>query len=97
MDDFRGYPMFKGLQRPLEFMGIRGRFIYIAAGAIGASFIGFLMISFLFGRMAGFIGMFLIILLSLAFIFIKQKQGLHDKKRCRDILMVRYLIKSHFD
>lgn len=22
------YPMFKGLQRPLEFMGIQGRYIY---------------------------------------------------------------------
>ena len=29
------YPMFKGLQRPLEFMGIQGRYIYWAAGAIG--------------------------------------------------------------
>ena len=27
------YPMFKGLQRPLEFMGIQGRYIYWAAGA----------------------------------------------------------------
>jgi hypothetical protein len=23
---FNGYPVFKGLQKPLEFMGIRGRF-----------------------------------------------------------------------
>lgn len=26
------YPLFKGLQRPLEFMGIQGRYIYWAAG-----------------------------------------------------------------
>ena len=25
------YPLFKGLQRPLEFMGIQGRYIYWAA------------------------------------------------------------------
>lgn len=24
-----GYPVFKGLQKPLEFMGIRGRFLKI--------------------------------------------------------------------
>ena len=26
-----GYPVFKGLQKPLEFMGIRGRFLTLAA------------------------------------------------------------------
>ena len=34
-----GYPVFKGLQKPLEFMGIRGRFLTLAAGAIGVSFL----------------------------------------------------------
>ena len=28
-----GYPVFKGLQKPLEFMGIRGRFLTLAAGS----------------------------------------------------------------
>lgn len=37
-----GYPMFKGLQKPLEFMGIRGRFLTLAAAAIGVSFVGFI-------------------------------------------------------
>ena len=32
--NYSGYPVFKGLQRPLEFMGIRGRFLTYAAGAI---------------------------------------------------------------
>ena len=31
------YPLFKGLQKPLEFMGIQGRYIYWAAGAIGGA------------------------------------------------------------
>ena len=26
------YPLFKGLQRPLELMGLQGRYIYWAAG-----------------------------------------------------------------
>ena len=29
------YPLFKGLQRPLELMGLQGRYIYWAAGAAG--------------------------------------------------------------
>ena len=31
------YPVFKGLQRPLELMGIQGRYIYWAAGTAGGS------------------------------------------------------------
>lgn len=94
MNGINGFPMFKGLQRPLEFMGIRGRFIYLAAGAIGASFLGFLLISFLFGRIIGFIGMFVIIGLSLLYIFVKQKQGLHDRKKCRDIFIIKSIVRS---
>ena len=30
------YALFKGLQRPLELMGIQGRYIYWAAGAAGS-------------------------------------------------------------
>ena len=29
-NDYPEYPVFKGLQRPLEFMGLRGRYIYWA-------------------------------------------------------------------
>ena len=41
--NFNGIPVFKGLQKPLEFMGIRGRFLTYAAAAIGISFLGFLL------------------------------------------------------
>ena len=37
--NYVGSPVFKGLQRPLEFMGIRGRFLTFAAMAIGFSFV----------------------------------------------------------
>ena len=58
MDIYReGYPVFKGLQKPLELMGIRGRFLTLAAGAIGVSFIGFIVFSILMGKLAGFITM----------------------------------------
>ena len=45
------YPIFKGLQKPLEFMGIRGKFIYYAAGTFMASFIGFVAFNFVFGNL----------------------------------------------
>lgn len=31
------YPLFKGLQRPLEVMGLQGRYIYWAAGTAGGA------------------------------------------------------------
>lgn len=49
-----GYPVFKGLQKPLEFMGIRGRFLTLAAAAIGVSFVGFIGFSIALGKIAGF-------------------------------------------
>lgn len=83
--NFNGVPVFKGLQKPLEFMGIRGRFLTFAALAIGGSFLGFLLFSILFGKLVGFIAMIILIAIGLATIYIKQRGGLHNKKRHRDI------------
>ena len=47
--NYAGYPVYKGLQMPLEFMGIRGRFILIAAATFGAAFLGFIAGYVLFG------------------------------------------------
>lgn len=80
-NSFNGFPVFKGLQKPLEFMGIRGRFLTLAACAIGASFIGFILFSIILGKLAGFIAMVIIAAVSLLGIFIKQRGGLHNKKR----------------
>ncbi len=48
-----GFPVFKGLQKPLEFMGIRGRFLTLAAVAIGVSFVGFIAFSIVLGNSPG--------------------------------------------
>lgn len=89
-----GYPVFKGLQKPLEFMGIRGRFLTLAAAAIGISFVGFIGFSIALGKIAGFIAMLVIALVGLVTIYIKQRGGLHNKKRARDIYIYRSLRKE---
>lgn len=88
------FPIFKGLQKPLEFMGIRGRFLMMAAMCIGASFIGFIVFSIFLGSMAGFGAMFIIIAASLITIYIKQKGGLHNKRRDHGIYIYRDIIKK---
>ena len=40
---YQEFPIFKGLQKPLEFMGMQGRYIYWAAGAIGGAIVGFIL------------------------------------------------------
>ena len=53
--NYGGYPVFKGLQMPLEFMGIRGRFIVIAAATFGVAFLGFILFYVLFGTVPALI------------------------------------------
>ena len=61
------YPLFRGLQRPLEFMGLQGRYIYWAAGAVGGAILGFIIAYIIAGFVAGMI-------------LLKQRRGLHSKK-----------------
>ena len=89
-----GYPVFKGLQKPLEFMGIRVRFLTLAAGAIGVSFVGFIGFSIVLGKLAGFIAMLVMALAGLVTIFVKQRGGLHNKRRSRGIFVYRNLRKK---
>lgn len=85
------HPVFKGLQRPLEFMGIRGRFLTYAAVAIGVSFVGFIIFSIIMGKLAGFMAMVVIAITGLLTIYVKQHSGLHSKKRHKGILVYRNL------
>lgn len=89
-----GCPVFKGLQKPLEFMGIRGRFLTLAAVAIGVSFVGFIGFSIVLGKLAGFIAMLVMALAGLVTIFVKQRGGLHNKRRSRGIFIYRNLRKK---
>ena len=47
--------MFKGLQRPLELMGLQGRYIYWAGAAAGGSIVGFIVMYIALGFVAGLI------------------------------------------
>ena len=88
-----GYPVFKGLQKPLEFMGIRGRVLTLAAAAIGVSFVGFIVFSIALGKLAGFIAMLVLAVAGLVTIYIKQSGGLHKKKRNSEIFIYHNLFK----
>ena len=89
--DKEGYPVFKGLQKPLEFMGIRGRFLTLAAAAIGVSFVGFIVFSIALGKIAGFIARLVMAVAGLVVIYVKQRGGLHNKRRAKGIYVYKKL------
>jgi hypothetical protein len=89
--NYNGYPVYKGLQKPLEFMGIRGRFLTYAAMAIGVSFLGFILFSLVLGKLAGFIAMVVLATVGLLGIYVRQKSGLHSKQRRRGVYLYRNL------
>ncbi|MCR2007778.1 DUF4133 domain-containing protein [Bacteroides acidifaciens] len=84
------YPLFKGLQKPLEFMGVQGRYIYWAAGAIGGAIIGFIVAYCLIGFFAGLITLVLALGTGAALIFIKRRKGLHSKKSDKGVFIYAY-------
>ena len=41
---YADFPVFKGLQKPLDFMGFQGRYICWAAGTAGGTTLGFIIV-----------------------------------------------------
>lgn len=80
-------PMFKGLQRPLEFMGLQGRYIYWAAATIGGTLLGFMLIYTLLGFFPGLIFAVVTLSAGAGLIILKQRKGLHSKKEDKGIFV----------
>lgn len=74
------YPVFKGLQKPLEFLGLRGRYIYWGFGSAMGSILGFIIGYIISGFLAGLITLVVILGSGIALIFNRQGKGLHTKR-----------------
>ena len=83
--EYVSYPVFKGLQKPLEFMGIQGRYIYWAAAAAGGAIIGFILGYCLIGIVAGLVILVGSLGIGAALIMIRQRKGLHTKKELNGV------------
>lgn len=78
--EYVAYPVFKGLQKPLEFLGIQGRYIFWAAATAGGAIVSFIIAYCLLGILTGLITLVVIIGFGAALIMVKQRKGLHTKK-----------------
>lgn len=72
--------MFKGLQKPLEFMGFQGRYITWASATVGGGILSFIIVYCILGFVAGLIVLTVTLCTGAALIFFKQRKGLHTKK-----------------
>lgn len=90
-DDYPDYPVFKGLQKPLEFLGLRGRYIYWAAATVGGGLLSFLIGYIVFGFLVGLVLITSILGFGGAMTFIKQHKGLHSKKSPTGIFILPIL------
>src|SRR3712207_9531432 len=77
---YTAYPVFKGLQKPLEFMGIRGRYIYWAAGTAGGAIVGFIIGYCVLGFLIGLVLLAMVDSMGPGFIIGKAREGLHTKE-----------------
>lgn len=84
------YPLFKGLQRPLEMMGLQGRYIYWAAGAAGGAIAGFIIAYCLLGFVIGLVVLAAVLSTGIVLIILKQRKGLHSKRNDRGVYVYAY-------
>ena len=87
--DYPEYPVFKGLQRPLEFFGFRGRYIVWVAVTASASLLGFFILYALLGVLWGFVFALTALAVGSGFIFFYQQKGLYSKKVEIGVFVVR--------
>ena len=85
--DYIDYPIFKGLQRPLEFMGLQGRYIYWAATTAGGTILGFMLLYAVVGFIVALIAAVLTLCTGAGFIILKQRKGLHSKKEDKGVFV----------
>lgn len=82
------YPVFKGLQKPLECFGFKGRYIYWMGGAVGGGLIGFMLFYILLGFLAGVAALGAIGGTLTVLTLVRQKSGLHTKHVRRGVFIV---------
>ena len=86
-DLYPDYPVFKGLQRPLEFLGFQGRYIYWAAGTAGGAIVGFIIGFVAVSFVVALVATTVILAFGGVMTFLKQRKGLHSKNEEKGIFI----------
>lgn len=89
-EQYPARPVFKGLQKPLEFMGLKGRYITWAAIAVGIAFAGFIIGFCVSGMLTGIIMLAIALAAGAGFVFFRQTKGLHTKKADKGVFVYKH-------
>ena len=92
-ESYTAYPMFKGLQRPLEFMGLQGRYITWAAITAAVGILGFMLVYAFTGFLIGLAFAVISISAGIGLIMVNQRRGLHSKKSDKGIFIYATMTK----
>ena len=89
-DTVQGCQMFTGLQRPLEFMGLQGRYITWAAITAGVGILGFMLVYALVGFVIALVFAVISISTGVVLIMVKQRRGLYTTKIDKGVFIYAY-------
>lgn len=92
MDRFKSYKIFKGLQKPLEFMGLKGRYVWFGFGAWIVTFVGFIVTYIISGFLPACGVLLGLPVSTLLWIRKKSKRGLHSKRTDTGVFIVNNII-----
>lgn len=79
MEERVDYEVFKGLQRPLEFLGLQGRYIVWAAITVAVALLGFVIVYIALGFLPGVIFCTSALAYGGGKTFLCMRKGLHTK------------------
>ena len=92
----RTYPVYKGLQKPLVYRGFKGKFIAYGICSLGLGLVLGGLLGALFNMYVGGILTIATISGGLLYTLSKQKSGLHDKARSREIFIHRIYLRQGY-
>jgi len=81
------YPLYKGLGKPLVYKGFKGKFIIWGILSLVSALVAGGLLTALAGAFTGLFSAAAFMLSGISYTILKQKQGLHNKKRCRGIFI----------
>ncbi|PSR51928.1 DUF4133 domain-containing protein [Adhaeribacter arboris] len=90
-----GFNVYKGLQRPLIFKSLKGKYIYWGMACLLVAFVTGILLSTIIHPVAGIIGLIVIGLGGMGFIHSRQKGGLHSKTKSNGTYIVSPYFKRH--
>lgn len=94
MVEAKAHKVFKGLQKPLEFMGLKGRYVWVGLGGALLSIILFIILFISINFFSALLALIATPSLIALWIHRNMKRGLHSKKKDTGVYIVMSVISS---